>query len=138
MSPETLQPYAAIGATILIVTGAAIAFLLVAHLLGPKRHGPVKDSPYESGMPLITDARQRFNVKFYIIAVLFLLFDVEIIFLWPWAKLYYQAATTGATIPLQDGTMVGKEFLLVGMGIFFALLLFGLVYELGKGALKWD
>ncbi len=138
MSPETLQPYAAIGVTILIVTGAAIAFLLVAHLIGPKRHGPVKDSPYESGMPLITDARQRFNVKFYVIAVLFLLFDVEIIFLWPWAKLYYQAATTGSAIPLQDGTTVGKEFLLVGMGIFFALLLFGLVYELGKGALKWD
>ncbi len=138
MTAETLQPYVAIGATVLIVTGAAIAFLLVAHLIGPKRHGPVKDSTYESGMPVITDARRRFNVKFYIVAMLFILFDVEIVFMWPWAMLYYEAATAGATIPLQNGTMVGKEFLIVGMGIFFALLLFGLVYELGKGALKWD
>lgn len=137
--PESyIEPYAAIGATIVLVSVVAGAILIIAHAIGPKRHGPVKDSPYESGMPVIQDARRRFNVTFYIVAVLFLLFDVEIIFLWPWAQVFYEAATMGVTIPMEDGTVAGKGFLLVGMGIFFSLLLFGLVYEFKKGALKWD
>ena len=84
------------------------------------------------------DTQRRFNVRFFIVALLFLLFDVEIIFLWPWARVYYLAASTGAAIPVEDGAGVGKGFLLIGMAIFFALLVFGLLYEWKRGAFEWD
>jgi NADH-quinone oxidoreductase subunit A len=135
---ETMQAYAAIGVTILLVVITAIGMLIAAHAVGPKRSGPVKDSPYESGMPAIHDARRRFNIRFYIVAVLFMLFDVEVVFLWPWALLFHKAATTRATVQLDNGEVYGKGFLLVGMAIFFALLLFGLLYEWKKGAFEWD
>ena len=70
--------------------------------------------------------------------MLFLLFDVEVVFLWPWARAFYHAAVNGATIQLENGASAGKGFLLVGMGIFFALLVFGLIYEWKKGAFEWD
>ena len=136
--PIDLGPYAAIGVTILLVLVVIAGMLVVAHTLGPRRSGPVKDSPYESGVPLLADSRRRFNIRFYIVAVLFMLFDVEVIFLWPWATVFYQSATTGATIPMDDGTPVGKGFLLAGMAVFFFLLLFGLIYEWKKGAFQWD
>jgi NADH-quinone oxidoreductase subunit A len=137
LSPS-LDSYAAIGITILMVLVVIVAMLILAHFVGPSRHGPVKDSPYESGMPVSTDARRRFHIRFYIVAVLFMLFDVEVIFMWPWATVFHHAATTGATIPLETGGMAGKGFLLAGMGVFFALLLFGLLYEWKKGAFQWD
>ena len=139
MNPSaTLDPYAAIGVTIAMVIVVIAAMLILAHAVGPRRHGPVKDSPYESGMPVLTDARRRFHIRFYIVAVLFMLFDVEVIFMWPWATVFHHAATTGATIPLETGGAAGKGFLLAGMGLFFALLLFGLLYEWKKGAFQWD
>ncbi|RME36853.1 MAG: NADH-quinone oxidoreductase subunit A [Planctomycetota bacterium] len=112
--------------------------LIAAHLLGPRRHGPVKDSPYESGMPIIVDSRRRFNVRFYLVAMLFLLFDVEIVFLWPWVRAFYAACVDGRRIVLQTGDVAGKGFLLIGMAVFFGLLVFGLVYEWRKGALQWE
>jgi NADH-quinone oxidoreductase subunit A len=137
-SPPANPGYAAIGVLILMAIGTAAAMLIVAHVFGPKRHGPVKDSPYESGVPPIVDTHRRFNIRFYIVAMLFMLFDVEVIFMWPWALAFYESATKGATVALDDGTMVGKGFLLTGMAIFFVLLVFGLVYEWKKGAFEWD
>lgn len=137
--PETsIEPYAAIATTILIVVSVAGVMLILAHTIGPKRRGPVKDSPYESGMPLLADTQRRFNVRFYIVAVLFLLFDVDIIFLWPWAQVFHAVATTGEMIPLAAGGAVGADFLLAAMGLFFGLLVFGLLYEWKKGAFQWD
>jgi len=130
--------YAAIGVVILMATTIAAAMLVVAHVFGPKRHGPVKDSPYECGVPPVMDTHRRFNIRFYIVAMLFMLFDVEVIFMWPWATAFYQTAVEGATFPLDDGTPVGKGFLLAGMALFFALLVFGLVYEWKRGAFQWD
>ena len=135
---SSLDPYAAIAVTILMVLVVIAAMLILAHVVGPSRHGPVKDSPYESGMPVATDARRRFHIRFYVVAVLFMLFDVEVIFLWPWATVFHRAATTGTTIRLDTGGVAGKGFLLGGMGIFFGLLLFGLLYEWKKGAFQWD
>ncbi len=135
----SIEPYAAIGVVILLVGGLTGLFLIAAHVLGPKaRHGPVKDSPYESGMPPVADTQRRFNIRFYVVAVLFLLFDVEVVFLWPWAVAFHDAAVNGTTFPLEDGTMVGKGFLLVGMAMFFTLLVFGLLYEWKRGAFQWD
>lgn len=135
---QTSHSYAAIGVVILLAAGIAAATLIVAHVFGPKRSGPVKDSPYESGMPPITDTHRRFNIRFYIVAMLFMLFDVEVIFMWPWAVAFYQAAANEMVVPLEDGTLVGKGFLLAGMGLFFLLLVFGLVYEWKRGAFQWD
>lgn len=134
----SLEAYAAIAITIVVVVILTASMLVVAHVVGPKRHGPVKDSAYESGMPIIMDTQRRFNVRFYMVAVLFLLFDVEIIFMWPWARVFFDAAVKGTTIPIAGMEPAGKDFLLVGMGIFFVLLVFGLVYEWKKGALTWD
>ena len=134
----TIEPYAAIVATIALVMVIAVGMLIAAHVVGPKRRGPVKDSPYESGVPLVMDTQRRFNVRFYIVAVLFLLFDVEIIFMWPWAQVFHYAASNGQTIPVEGSIIVGKGFILLGMAIFFALLVLGLLYEWKRGAFKWD
>ena len=139
MTPSSIpDSYAAIGVTILMVLVVIAAMLILAHVVGPSRHGPVKNSPYESGMPVSTDARRRFHIRFYVVAMLFMLFDVEVIFMWPWATVFHRAATTGTMIPLETGGSAGKGFLLAGMGIFFALLLFGLLYEWKKGAFQCD
>ena len=133
------EPYLAIGITIVVVAGIAGSMLIVAHTLGPKpRHGDVKDSPYESGMPIVVDTERRFNIRFYIVAMLFLLFDVEVVFMWPWAVAFYESVVHGTTFPLENGAVAGKGFLLAGMGLFFILLLFGLVYEWLKGAFEWN
>jgi NADH-quinone oxidoreductase subunit A len=89
-------------------------------------------------MPLIADTRRRFNIRFYIVAMLFLLFDVEVVFLWPWAVVFHDAATTGSTFAMGDGGLVGKGFILGGMAFFLILLVFGLIYEWKKGAFEWD
>jgi NADH-quinone oxidoreductase subunit A len=138
MGSTSLVPYAAIGITILIVTAIIAVMMILAHGVGPKRRGPVKDSPYESGMPTIGDARRRFNIRFYLVAMLFLLFDVEIIFMWPWVKAFYLAAAEGATFKMENGDIAGKGFILAGMVLFFALLVFGLIYEWKRGALEWE
>src|SRR5213592_1633926 len=83
----------------------AVAGLGAAHLIGPKRHTPVKDMPYESGMDPIGDARQRFDVKFYLIAILFLVFDVELLFLYPWAAVYPLPSAAG-----EPGSFLPSEF----------------------------
>jgi len=132
-----LESYRILLFCVLGVACVTVAALLVAHLLGPGRHGRVKDQPYESGMPVVHDVHRRFNIRFYIIAMLFLLFDVEIVFIWPWAELFYKSCIHGA-VTVDDGTVVTKGFLLVGMGAFFLLLLLGLVYEWMKGAFEWN
>ena len=138
MLMAAIESYALIGVTILLVLFVVAVMLVLAHAIGPRRHGPVKDSPYESGVPIVADTQRRFNVRFYIVAILFLLFDVEVVFMWPWASTFHRAAVGGATIPLESGMEAGKGFLLVGMAIFFGLLLFGLIYEWKKGAFQWD
>ena len=132
---SNMEPYAAIGVTILIVLAVIVGMMVVAHVLGPKRHGPIKDSPYESGVPVVGDTQRRFHIPFFIVAVLFLLFDVEVVFLWPWAPVFYKAAVGGQTI---GNPGVGKGFLLAEMAVFFGILLVGYVYAWRKGVFRWD
>jgi NADH-quinone oxidoreductase subunit A len=128
-----MGPYASLLILIVFAVVAAIGILILAHLIGTSRTGVVKDETYESGMPVIGDARRRFNVRFYVVAILFLLFDVEVVLLWPWAPVFYRAAVEG-----KGPIGAGKGFLLVSMGFFFVLLLVGFVYEWRKGVFKWD
>ncbi len=132
-----MSSYAAILAVIILATLIAGSMLALAHLIGPKRAGRVKDATYESGVPVVGDARRRFNVRFYIVAMLFLLFDVEVVFLWPWAPVYFGAAVRGETVSA-GAWSVGKGFLLAEMVVFLLILLVGYVYAWRKGVFRWD
>jgi NADH-quinone oxidoreductase subunit A len=104
---------------------AAIA-LIVPALLGPHRGNKQKLEPYESGIIPFSDARRRFPVKFYLVAMLFILFDIEVIFLYPWA---------GVLRDLRDNFSIWLA--LAPMGFFLFVLIVGLLYEWKKGALDW-
>ncbi len=112
---------------ILMGLGAAVAaiVLLLTHLIGPKAPNKIKMSVYECGVPPFGGARRRFSVKFYLVAILFLLFDVETVFFFPWAVVYKKFLSVNA-------------FILVEMLVFLAILLVGYVYIYRKGALEWD
>ena len=135
MIAQSLEPYGAILLLIVVATGIGLAILLLTHLIGTYRKGEVKDSVYESGMPPVGDARRRFNIRFYVVAILFLIFDVEVVLLWPWTLVFHKAAVQGQAI---GDPAVGKGFLLVVMGIFVGLLVVGYAYEWRKGVFKWD
>lgn len=135
--------YLAVAAQVAVAAGFALIVLLLTHLVGPKRVGPQKHSTYESGMTPVGDARKRFNVKFYLIAVLFLIFDVEIVFLIPWAMLFPRLRSpmdaeqsAWAEAMLEAG--YGPGFMLGAILIFFVILLVGFAYEWRKGIFKWD
>ena len=119
-------------------TGMALAIMVLTHIIGPKRKGPVKDSPYESGMPLVGDARRRFNVRFYIIAMLFLLFDVEVVLLWPCMLVLRKVSAEEMTVIDGFGTEIGKGFMLGAIGLFVALLVWGYLYDMKRGVLRWE
>jgi len=106
----------------LVAMALAAGLLTVSYLLGKKVRNKVKDMPYESGIVPTGDARQRFSVKFYLVAMLFILFDIEAIFLYPWAVVY------------RDLRMAG----FVEMLIFVVLILSGFFYIWKKGALDWS
>jgi NADH-quinone oxidoreductase subunit A len=104
--------------------------LILAHTIGPQKKTVVKRMPYESGMDPVGDARQRFDVKFYLIAILFLVFDVELLFLYPWAVAAYRDAGPG--IPQELQGIVFLEVLL-----FLGTLVLGYWYAWRKGVFQW-
>ncbi|MHC4606602.1 MAG: NADH-quinone oxidoreductase subunit A [Planctomycetota bacterium] len=99
-----------------------LGLLFAGIVFGPRRRQKAKTYPYESGMPLLSGARERFSVHFYLVAILFLLFDVETLFLIPWAV---------------DSAKLGTGAL-IAVFIFLAVLVFGLLYEWRRRALEWD
>jgi NADH-quinone oxidoreductase subunit A len=122
-----LSDYLPILITLLIASGVAAGVIAISHLLGPKRPTTAKLAPYESGMVPIGMAWRRFPIKFYLTAMLFVIFDIEIIFFYPWAVILRQMKGAGLAM-----------FALVEMGIFALLLLLGYIYVLKKGALEWE
>jgi NADH-quinone oxidoreductase subunit A len=131
----TLSTYYPIFLFLLAILGFAVSALLVTHLLGPKWKTPVKQMPYESGMDPIGDARQRFDVKFYLIAILFLVFDVELLFLYPWAAVYpwaNAAGETGSALPADFQGLVFWEVL-----VFLATVVVAYIYAWRKGVFRW-
>jgi NADH-quinone oxidoreductase subunit A len=111
------------------ILGFAVTTLVLAHAIGPKHRTPVKLMPYESGMDPVGDARQRFDVKFYLIAILFLVFDVELLFLYPWAVAFYHDP---AVIPADLHGPVFWEVI-----VFLATLAVAYVYAWRKGVFQW-
>jgi NADH-quinone oxidoreductase subunit A len=120
-----LQPYIPILLLIAFVVVNAILMLGLSHVLSSYRRTPVKIAPYESGMPVLGDARERFSIKFYMVAMLFIIFDIETVFMIPWAVAFRQL-----------GDMAGM--LIIEMFVFIVILAVGYVYIWKRGALQWD
>lgn len=110
-----------------IATLMALSILIVAQVLGPKRRSAVKEMPYESGMDPVHSARQRFSIGFYLLAIEFLVFDVELLFLYPWAVAAHDSHTFGEGHAVFYGVMA-----------FLAVLLIGFVYTWRKGVFRWN
>jgi NADH-quinone oxidoreductase subunit A len=117
-----LQDYLPIAVLIALSTVFAFLVVVLGHLFGPKRPTARKSAPYESGMQPIGPGTRRMPVRFYLIAVLFILFDIEVVFFLPWAVVFRQLGIFG----------------LIEMFVFILILLVGYVYAWKKGALDWD
>ncbi|KIH77617.1 NADH dehydrogenase subunit A [Geoalkalibacter ferrihydriticus] len=113
---------------ILVLIGIALAFALgsviFSGLIGMKKRNPspVKFAPYECGLPPVGSARERVSIKFYLVAVAFIVFDLEMVFLYPWAVVFKQLGLYGAAV----------------MGVFVFVLIVGFIYDWKKGALEWE
>jgi NADH-quinone oxidoreductase subunit A len=129
VSPDfDLSTYYPIFAYLVVLLLFAVGVMVATHMIGPNNRTAVKQMPYESGMDPIGDARQRFDVKFYLVAIMFLVFDVELLFLYPWAVVAYR----DDALP---GVLRGPVFWCV---LTFILLLFvAYVYDWKKGVFKW-
>ena len=117
-----LEPYLPVILFILVGVAVGVAPQLLGFLLGPRRPDTAKNSPYECGFEAFEDARMKFDVRYYLVAILFILFDLEIAFLFPWA------------VVVNDIGLAG----FLSMMLFLAILTVGFVYEWMKGALEWE
>lgn len=127
--PDTTASWAPVVLLIVIGLLFVIGTTIATVIVGPSRTGPGKETTYESGMMPIGDTRKRFNVRFYVVAMIFLVFDVEIVFFYPFATIFapYMKAS-----PEMGATM------LASMLIFVGILLLAYFYAWGKGVFKWD
>ncbi|WP_128548450.1 NADH-quinone oxidoreductase subunit A [Larkinella soli] len=107
---------------LVLALGFIVGSMIVSHNIGPKRHSEKKDDPFECGIPVKGDARTPISIKYFLIAILFVLFDVEVIFLYPWAVNFKGLGMEG----------------FIEMILFMGLLLAGFYYILRKGVLKWE
>jgi len=117
-----LGAYLPILLLVIVAIGFGLVSLVASSLIGQKKISAVKLAPYESGCEPVGTARERFSIKFYLIAMLFILFDIEAVFLYPWAILYKKLGVFG----------------LVEMGVFIVILFVGYIYVWKKGALEWE
>jgi NADH-quinone oxidoreductase subunit A len=122
MPTTQLELYFPVLVQAIIAIGLAAGLIVGSTVLGKKARSPLKDTPYESGMAPVGSARERFSVKFYLVGMIFILFDIEAVFLYPWAVVYRQL----------------KLFGFFEMLVFVALVLVGFFYVWKKGALDWS
>jgi NADH-quinone oxidoreductase subunit A len=128
---------------ILVAILIAIGMLVASAVLGPRRTTPVKQMPYESGMDPIGDARQRFDVRYYLVAIVFLLFDVELLFLYPWAVAQWSvdgpvaAAATSAPMAVAGIPPVYRNLVFGEILVFIAILAAAFAYAWRKGVFEW-
>ncbi|TXK65748.1 NADH-quinone oxidoreductase subunit A [Alkalisalibacterium limincola] len=107
---------------LIVATGIGIALLVIGWALGPKRPSAEKLSPYECGFEAFEDARTQFDVRYYLVAILFIIFDLEIAFLFPWAVVFKDIGAPA----------------IAAMAVFLGILVIGFIYEWKKGALEWE
>lgn len=123
-----LQPYIPLVLLVVFVAFNAVMMVALSHLFSSSRPTAIKSVPYESGMPALGNARERYDVKFYLVAVLFIVFDIEVVFMMPWAVAFRQLDLFG----------LGMAGGLIEMGIFVLILAVGYVYIWKRGALEWN
>lgn len=127
------------------LTGLAALLVLLGTVVSPRRGSPVKRMPYESGMDPIHDTRRRFDVRFHLLAIAFLVFDVELLFLYPWAVCFRSGGSEAASAAAGQagnaaaagGASARPPLLFVGGICFIVLLLVGFVYDWRKGIFRW-
>jgi len=122
MTTENPIDYLPILIQLIVAAGFVVTVILATHLLGPKKHSKVKDDTFECGIESKGNARQPFSVKYFLTAILFVLFDVEVIFMYPWAVNFKELGWFGFT----------------EMILFLVFLLLGFLYIIKKGALDWE
>ena len=120
-----IENYLPIFFVFLVAAGFTFVSLILTHIIGPRINNPVKMMPYESGVDPVAETRIRFSIRFFIIALLFIIFDIEIVFLYPRAVVFKDFLSFGT-------------FIFFEMVIFLAILLFGYVYVWRNGALEWE
>jgi NADH-quinone oxidoreductase subunit A len=122
VDPNSPAAFIPILIMVIVAVGFAAFTLAASYFLGRRVNDPAKLLPYECGITPVGNARERFHMRFYLVAMLFIVFDIETVFLYPWAVVQKQLHVFG----------------LIEMAIFIVILLLGLVYVWGKGALEWD
>jgi len=128
--------WAALAILFVLAAGFAIFNVALSTALGPKRVGKTKEGPYESGVNPVGDTHQRFNVRFYLVAMIFLVFDVEVLFLIPWLTIFPQRSYDTILHLSRHG--IDYTTLFVSVLTFTAIILVAYIYAWGKGVLKWD
>ncbi len=123
--PTIYQNYLPVLVLLIIAVVIPAVILILTHRLGPRKPSERKLSMYESGMPPVGGAHPKFSVRFYILAMLFILFDIEVVFMYPWAVIYKKWIAV-------------SSFILIEGLIFIAILLVGYIYVWRKGALEWE
>jgi len=124
----TLQPYIPLVLLVALVAVSAVMMVALSHLFSSSRPTAIKSLPYESGMTPLGTARERYDVKFYLVAVLFIVFDIEVVFMMPWAVAFRQLDLLG----------MGMAGGLLEMAVFVVILAVGFVYVWKRGALEWS
>jgi len=122
---QDLYSYVPVLILIFIAISFAFANLLISHLIGRRKSDPEKLSPYECGVPPISSARLRFSIRFYLIAMLFIIFDIETVFLYPWAVVFKDLKPLGS-------------FIFIEMFVFIIVLLIGFIYVWKRRAFEWE
>jgi len=126
-TPSLFSQYIPILIMACVALGFVVMVMALTHWMGPKRHTKVKDDTFECGIPIHGNARSPFSIKYFLVAILFVLFDVEVIFMYPWAVNFRDFLANGEGL-----------FYLTEMFTFMGLMIVGLVYILRRGALKWE
>jgi NADH-quinone oxidoreductase subunit A len=122
VDPNSTAAFIPILMMLIVGIGFAVFTLIASHFLGNRVYNKAKSAAYECGITPVGTARERFHTRFYLVAMLFIVFDIETVFLYPWAIVFKQLGMFG----------------LLEMAVFIAILLVGFVYVWGKGALEWD
>jgi NADH-quinone oxidoreductase subunit A len=122
VDPNSTAAFVPVLIMVIVAIGFAAFTLAASHFLGKRVSDPAKLAPYECGVTPVGTARERFHTRFYLVAMLFIVFDIETVFLYPWAIVFKQLRIFG----------------LIEMAVFVGILLVGFAYVWGKGALEWD
>ncbi|NIP86412.1 MAG: NAD(P)H-quinone oxidoreductase subunit 3 [Planctomycetales bacterium] len=135
MSTELVPVFLFVGCAGLL----SVSLLVVGRLFGPRRSSPVKEMPYESGMDPLHDTHRRFDVKFHLVAIAFLIFDVELLFLYPWAVAARSAAgpPRGIDKAVEAGLVADRWLVFCGVMAFLIVLVLGFIYDWRKGVFRW-